>query len=222
VKSKKIKLILGLMITSLFVVSASNLAQAYWAWGATWKNPGVSRYVYILDGTFSSAQETTIGYAALQYDSSNTNAISSATAGTSLLNVSGITITTNVTAYANASYKIALLSSSAWGLLDSSIPAITCRNNCDESTTVTQNGGNKASVYLNGGFTFSNYFDFQNETVDFYTVVLHEFGHTHGLGHPDGNGSGLGAAESRSVMHPNWTIKRTLTLDDVYALESIY
>jgi hypothetical protein len=219
----KINKILTTAIAAGLVISfTSSPASAYWAWGATWQNPSALRYLYVWDGAFTSAQETIIKNAAIQYDSSNTNAISSSAAGSSTLNVNGISLTTNLTTYSNSAYKISLLSTAAWGTLDPTAPAVTCRNSCSVKSTVTINGGNKASVYLNGAFTFSSSFDPWVDKVDFYTVVLHELGHTHGLGHPDDDGTALTSAESRSVMNPDWTIKRTLTIDDVYGLESIY
>jgi len=204
------------------VATAFVPADAYWAWGPTWSSPTSGRYLYLWDSSFTAAQETTISAAAMQFDSSNTNSITSTLAGTSSLNVSGISVTSNVTSYANAPYKLSMLSPSAWGTFNPLIPAITCRSNCDEAKTISTNLGNKASVYLNGAFTFTNYFDSATDRVDLYTVVLHELGHTHGLGHPADYKLTITAAEAKSVMTVTWTLKRTLLLDDALGIESMY
>ena len=63
--------------------------------------------------------------------------------------------------------------------------------------------------------------------ADFETVTLHEFGHAHGLGHPFQDcpthlNCPMTTAEIASVMNVNFTIKRTLTGDDIAGLAAIY
>lgn len=75
---------------------------------------------------------------------------------------------------------------------------------------------------MNGGFSFASSFNLSQMQVDTQTIALHELGHAHGLGHPNGDYTALTAAESVAVMNFTSTTKRNLTLDDIQGLEAIY
>jgi len=73
----------------------------------------------------------------------------------------------------------------------------------------TNNGGDAhfddGNVWSDGG---------SGGTIDFYTVALHELGHSLGLGH---------SAFSGSVMYPSYSgALRTLTADDIAGIQAIY
>ncbi|MEN9707245.1 MAG: hypothetical protein RIS31_811 [Actinomycetota bacterium] len=218
-KSKQFKLVLGLILSSLLTVGSSDLAQAYWAWGPTWDTPSASRYLYVWSNSFTSAQQSAINSANLSYDSSKTNAFDPSDPGSSTLNISGTTFTANATAYENSKFRISR-QTAPWGF-SSSYPALTCFAVCFSSTV----GTDKSTIYLNDyqwnfGTTFTG--SIVGSTVDLQTVVLHELGHSHGLGHPSEIHSPMSMAEFAAVMHVAYTVKRSLTADDIKGLQANY
>ena len=216
---KKLKLtIAAAMVTGLLVVSNGLPAEAYWTVGPTWSSPSAARYLVILDSSFSASEETVIKAANIAYDASKTNAFNPSDPGSSTLNVSGVTITTSTSVLNSSSFRLTRYKTSwPW---DSSYPAITCRYSCTETSSDARS--NVASINLNDrDFTFTTYFS-GSSIVDLQTVVLHELGHAHGLAHPQDFRSVISQAEYASVMTPTWTIKRSLTNDDILGLESIY
>ena len=217
-KRKFRKSVIALSVIGL-VFSSTTPSNAYWAWGPTWTNPGGSRYLYVWSNSFTSAQQTAINSANMAFDSSKTNAFDPADPGSSTLNISGTTFSTSVTAYDNASFKISRQTNTwAWSY---KAVAITCFATCTAFTP----GINKSSIYLNDvNYNFGTAFigSGPNSTVDLQTIVLHELGHSHGLGHPDEIHSPMTPAEAASVMYVNSTIKRTLTSDDIKGLQVNY
>lgn len=78
-----------------------------------------------------------------------------------------------------------------------------------------------ANTYLNSGYTFNGVMNQANKTADLKTVTVHEFGHWLTLLHP-GQCDALTDAERAAVMHPNWTIKRSLGSDDRAGSAAMY
>jgi hypothetical protein len=192
-------------------MSAAAPAHAYWAWGRTWTSPSTVRYVYGWAASFTSAEELIVNRAAAAYN---------LTAGSSL-RVGGATFTSSVSALDNAAFQIARAiptndfpyNAPGWAWRGSSNPL--------------QNLQNRAIVFLNPRWTWSNYFAIGSLVADLETVVLHEFGHAHGLGHPFQK-CGLSSCsmtlkEEDSVMNSrDAEIRRKLAPDDIDGLASIY
>jgi hypothetical protein len=210
----------GLVVVFTVFTTASP-ASAYWAWGPTWTSPTSTRYLYIWGSSWIAAQETAIATANMKYDSSNTNAQTSGTAGTSTLNITGIFSTASLSAFDNAQLKLSYVAPELW-VLPPGVIAFTCRSGCSDYQVVHNNKLNSANISMNGNYSFATSFSLPNMTVDLQTIALHELGHAHGLGHPNDDGTSLTAAESVSVMNFTFTLKRSLTLDDLKGLESIY
>ncbi|MEY4397473.1 MAG: hypothetical protein RLZ53_49 [Actinomycetota bacterium] len=194
-------------------------ASAFWAWGPTWTTPSASRYLYVWSSSFTSAQQTAIANANMAYDSSKTNAFDPGDPGSSTLHISGTTFSTNATAYANATFKISR-QTSTW-TFGSRYVGFTCLGICG---TISP-GANRSTIYLNDvNFNFGTSFipSLTSPTVDLQTIVLHELGHSHGLGHPEQIHNPFTPAEAASVMYVNETVKRSLTSDDIKGLEVNY
>ena len=203
--------VLSIVITLCFLGLAATPGSAYWAWGRTWASPSAARYIYGWSTTFSAAQKTIVARAASAY---------SFTAG-STLRVDGATFTSSLTALESAPFQITKALPSAD--FPKNTPGYTWRGNSDPLVNLTD----RATVYLRPDWTWSNYFDLGNYVADFETVILHEFGHAHGLGHPFNDCEAktncpMTAAETASVMNSNATLKRILTSDDLAGLASIY
>ena len=201
------------------VVSNISPSGAYWAWGPTWDSPSASRYLYVWSSSFPSPQQTAINTANMAFDSSKTNAFDPSDPGSSTLNVSGTTFTSNSSAFENSKFKISR-QTAAWGF-SSTYTALVCFTACFSSTV----GTDKATIYLNDyhwnfGTSFTG--STVGSTVDFHTIVLHELGHAHGLGHPSEIHSPMTPAEYASVMHVTFTNKRALTSDDIKGLQANY
>lgn len=210
--------VFAILILTMGVSSPSN---AYWAWGSTWSSPTATRYLYIWGSSWTASQETAISTANLKYDSSKTNTLTAGAAGTSTLNITGMFSTASVSAFESAQLKISYISGKTWYFAPN-VVAYTCRSGCSNSQIVNNNKLNSANISMNGNFSFVSNFDIPAMEVDLQTITLHELGHAHGLGHPNQDGTGLTTAEAISVMNFNATTKRSLTLDDVKGLESIY
>ena len=195
------------------LVLSSSPAHAYKIYGATWSNPGSSRTLYFMDSSFSANEEALIASLNMAYDAANTNLVDPLDPGSSTLNISGTLPAATATIYNSGTFKL-FRNTVNWPFAVTA-PGITCRNSC---LAVNEAGANKATVYLNDfDYNFGTLFTTTN--VDFATVLLHELGHAHGLGHPT---SPLTAAEIASVMYPNNKIKRTLTNEDILGLEVLY
>jgi hypothetical protein len=195
----------------LLAFAASAPAHAYWAWGRTWTSPSTVRYVYGWAASFTSAEEQAVHRAAVAYN---------LTTGSSL-RVGGATFTSSASALDNAAFQIA--KTTPTGDFPYNAPGVTWRGN----TNPLINNTNRAIVFLNPDWSWSNYFDTYNWVADFETVTLHEFGHAHGLGHPFDDCASrpncpMTLTESDSVMNPNGSIKRSLTSDDRAGLAVIY
>lgn len=213
--------IVAVLVVVITALTAASAASAYWAWGQTWTSPTSTRYLYIWGSSWTAAQETAIAAANVKYDSSNTNAQTSGTAGTSTLNISGMYSTASLSAFDIAPLKMSYVAPELW-IQNPNVIAFTCRTGCSDYLVVHNNKMNSANISMNGNFSFSSSFSLPNMSVDLQTIALHELGHAHGLGHPDGDGTGLTAAESVSVMNFAFTTKRSLTTDDLRGLESLY
>jgi hypothetical protein len=209
------------LVGAVLASQVPTAASAYWAWGPTWTTPRASRYLYVWSSSFTSAQQTSIANANMAYDSSKTNAFDPADPGSSTLNISGTTFSTSATAYDNATFKISRQTSS-WPF-NNTYPGFTCfASGYPYAFSV---GINKSTIYLNDyqwnfGTSFTG--DTPGSTVDLQTVVLHELGHSHGLGHPGAVHPTLSTAEIASVMNVTFTIKRSLTSDDIKGLQVNY
>lgn len=199
-------------VLATLLVNASS-AHAYSTYGATWTNPVGSRILYYMDSSFSTSEEALIASLNMAYDSSNTNLVDPLDPGSSTLNISGTLSAASATIYNSGTFKL-FRNTVNWPFAVTA-PGITCRKSC---LVANEAGANKATVYLNDfDYNFGTLFTTTN--VDFATVVLHELGHAHGLGHPT---SPLTSAEIASVMNPNNKIKRTLTNEDILGLEVLY
>jgi hypothetical protein len=200
------------MIVGAILFSQASPAEAYWAWGRTWSAPSAARYVYGWSASFTSSEKTIIGRAASAY---------SHTSG-STLNVDGATFTSSTSALDSAVFQIAMAVPT--GDFPDNVAGLTWRGNYLDPTI---NLSNRATVFLNPRWTWSNHFDEANRVADFESVTLHEFGHAHGLGHPWQDcparpNCPMTAAETASVMNVTFTLKRTLTSDDIAGLAAIY
>jgi hypothetical protein len=207
------------LVGSVLVSQVPMAASAYWAWGPTWTTPSAARYLYVWSSSFTSAQQTAIANANMAYDSSKTNAFDPADPGSSTLNISGTTFSTSATAYDNAPLKLSR-QTSTWAF-EWQYVGMTCFAVCG---TISP-GANKSTIFLNDvDYNFGTSFIPSSTipTVDLQTIVLHELGHSHGLGHPQQIHSPMTPAEAASVMYGNGTIKRALTADDIKGLQVNY
>jgi hypothetical protein len=211
-KSKSLAKMVSIMIVGATLFSQASPAKAYWAWGRTWSTPSAARYVYGWSASFTSSEKTIIGRAAIAY---------SHTSG-STLNVDGATFTSSTAALDSAVFQVAMAVPT--GDFPGNTPGFTWRGTYANEII---NLSNKAIVFLNPSWTWSNHFDEANRVADFESVTLHEFGHAHGLGHPWQDcparpNCPMTAAETASVMNVTFTLKRTLTSDDIAGLAAIY
>jgi hypothetical protein len=200
---------------TLALAAIPSAAQAAWVWGATWTSPASSRYLYYQTGNFTVSQLGAISSANLKYD----NTVNST------LNISGTSGVSSPGALNLKRFSIRKLSSADWPF-DPSTPGITCREETCSESVAGLNGTNQGYIFLNGHFSFTSAFLLQYYAVDTETIVLHELGHAHGLGHPwqDPNPSTrpMTDAEIISVMNATYGVKRILQPDDKSALASIY
>jgi hypothetical protein len=58
--------------------------------------------------------------------------------------------------------------------------------------------------------------------IDLQSILLHELGHSLGLGHEDSMGQGPGAPIMQSFQNVDGTWARTLTADDIAGVQSLY
>ena len=209
------------LIVASSIFTSTSPASAYWAWGPTWTSPAATRYLYIWGSSWTASQESAISAANMKYDSSNTNTQTSGTTGSSTLNISGMYSTSSLSAFENAQLKMSYVAPELW-VLSPNVIAFTCRSGCSDFQVVHNNLLNSANISMNGNYHFVASFSLVDMNVDLQTIALHELGHAHGLGHPNGDGTSLTSAESVSVMNFTFTTKRSLTTDDIYGLESIY
>lgn len=195
-------------------LTGASPANASWKWGRTWSQPTASRYLSYAIGNLTASQIAAVTAANIQYDNTSS----------STLNISGVS-PVNSSYFASRKFSILLVPASDWPF-DPSIPGITCRTlNCPLDPQ-NFNLSDEGYVFLNGHFSFTSAFLLQYFAVDTETVVLHELGHVHGLGHPWGDptqhNQPMTAAEAESVMNVTNTEKRTLMPDDLVALAAIY
>ena len=189
-------------------------ADAAWKWGRTWSQPTASRYLSYAIGNLTASQIAAVTAANIQYDNTSS----------STLNISGVSPVS--AAYFSArKFSVLLVSPNDWPF-DPSIPGITCRTLTCPFDPQHYNLSDEGYVLLNGHFSFTSAFLIQYFAVDTQTVVLHELGHAHGLGHPwqDPNqlNQQMTTAEVESVMNATNTEKRHLMPDDLVALAAIY
>lgn len=211
-KNSAIKSITFATLTAI-CLGPSSSAMAYTTYGATWSSPTASRTLYYMNSSFNATEKSLISSLNMAYDSSKTNLVDPLDPGSSTLNISGTLAATSTTIYNYGTFKLYRYTTN-WPF-SVTAPGLTCRKTC---LSVNEAGANKATVYLND-FEYNFGTAFSTTNVDFATVFLHELGHAHGLGHPV---SPLTAAETASVMNPNYKIKRTLTNEDILGLEVLY
>jgi hypothetical protein len=208
---KKFFIYCGLALITVLVSTAPS-ANASWKWGPTWTSPAASRYLYVWGPSWDATQEPFIAAGNISYDQT----------ANSSLNISGAVFTSNATAFSNAKFKVIKVSAADWPW-EVNYAAVTCRNlSC--SNTATSNLTNIAYIFVNSHFSFGGAWLLQYYTIDLQTVITHEMGHAHGLGHPaDDETTLFTTAELESVMTFQTNVtKRELRSDDISGLASIY
>jgi hypothetical protein len=200
----------GALLISTNVVPAN----AYWAWEPTWKFPTTARHVYVWDPAWTSAEIPVLDSGATRW---------SGLPGSNL-NVAGVIVTNDSSVYAAARYKLQKISAATWPM-DAATPAFACRiiSNCFAYLPAV-NLSNEAIVKFNMGWTFVAAWNRPAQVADLETVLVHELGHGHGLGHPWENPDGhtTTSGELASVMNVTWSTKRVPKADDVAGIASIY
>lgn len=141
----------------------------------------------------------------------------------STLNVSGSNYTSSLTAYEAATFKISV-SNPGSDFMKPRQAGVTARGPWSNPDVANSN---RAQIFLNPSYNWSDRFDRATLSLDTQTIVLHELGHAHGLAHPNSqnfcaDGGALSPAEIDSVMHGDGRIKRTLTTDDLNGLALLY
>jgi hypothetical protein len=74
------------------------------------------------------------------------------------------------------------------------------------------------------GWSFVASWDRSAQIGDLETILVHELGHGHGLGHPwqNPNSTVTTVSENKSVMNVTWSTKRVPKEDDIAGIADLY
>lgn len=193
---------------------AASPANAYWAWQPTWIVPTTARHVYVWDPAWAADDIPVLSSGATRW---------SGLAGSDL-NVAGVIVTNDSSVYAAARYKVQKISAATWPM-DAATPAFTCRiiSACFADTPSTYHS-NEAIVKFNMGWSFVASWNRSAQIGDLETILVHELGHGHGLGHPwqNPNSTVTTVSENKSVMNVTWSTKRVPKEDDIAGIADLY
>lgn len=191
----------------LMVLLVTSSAEAYYRIGRVWSSTSAAKYPTVYSGGLSASLVSTASSMNLKW-----GGLSNST-----LQTGNVYVTSSLTAYENASFKMWMEDN--YVTYGDSSPAV----------TFTCSGCNYARVVLSSRWIWSNQFVIPATNpnyfgyVDSATVILHELGHAYGLDHPDNDpNTALTSAEIASVMYVNFTIKRNVTADDISGIASMY
>jgi hypothetical protein len=123
--------------------------------------------------------------------------------------------------YGDRRFRLVYSNTTALGLSDS--PGVVV-NSTTYGGDATQASHSYSIARYNSSWTWneSGDFDQANQEADVRTVVLHEFGHSHGLAHPSVCGNPYTSAEMEAVMTPDFTKKWTIRSDDSSGIDARY